>query len=95
MEDVLDILVVDDDEVDRTLVRRALQAAGLQLVLQEADTCASAIATLKQQSFDCVLIDYLLPDGDGLSLVQAIRSIGIAVPLVVLTGQEMSKLPSQ
>jgi len=87
MEDVLDILVVDDDEVDRTLVRRALQAAGLQLVLQEADTCASAIATLKQQAFDCVFIDYLLPDGDGLSLVQEIRSTGIAVPLVVLTGQ--------
>jgi len=87
MEDGLEILVVDDDEVDRTLVRRALKAGGLQLTLQEADTCASALAALKQQAFDCVFIDYLLPDGDGLSLVREIHRLGLAVPLVVLTGQ--------
>jgi two-component system sensor histidine kinase/response regulator len=37
--------------------------------------------------FDCVFLDYGLPDGDGLSLVQNVREAGLKVPLIVLTGQ--------
>ncbi|WP_250122583.1 PAS domain S-box protein [Chroococcidiopsis sp. CCMEE 29] len=87
MEETVKILVVDDDEVDRMAVRRALKAAGVQMELSETDGCAGAITALQQQQFDCVLLDYLLPDGDGLSLIQQVRSLGITVPLVVLTGQ--------
>lgn len=87
MEETVKILVVDDDEVDRMAVRRALKAAGVQMELSEVSDCAGAIATLQQQKFDCVFLDYRLPDGDGLTLVQQVRSLGITVPLVVLTGQ--------
>ena len=37
--------------------------------------------------FDCVFLDYGLPDGDGLSLVEDVREAGLKVPLIVLTGQ--------
>ncbi|NHC36261.1 PAS domain S-box protein [Scytonema millei VB511283] len=87
MEEAVKILVVDDDEVDRMAVRRALVTAGVKMDLSEANGCAEAIAQLQQQQFDCVFLDYRLPDGDGLSLVQQIRSLGFTVPLVVLTGQ--------
>jgi len=39
MEEMVKILVVDDDEVDRMAVRRALKAAGMQMELSEADDC--------------------------------------------------------
>lgn len=87
MEEILKILVVDDDEVDRIAVRRALKAAGVRMQLLEAGDCATALATIQQHTFDCVFLDYLLPDGDGLTLVKQMRQAGVKVPLVVLTGQ--------
>jgi len=87
MKETVKILVVDDDEVDRMAVRRALKTAGVQMELSEVGDCAGAIALLQQQQFDCVFLDYRLPDGDGLTLVQQVRSLGNTVPLVVLTGQ--------
>jgi len=87
MEDALKILVVDDDEVDRMAVRRALKAAGMTMQLVEAETCAMAIEALARQSFDCVFVDYRLPDRDGLALIQDLRITGQKIPLIVLTGQ--------
>jgi PAS domain S-box-containing protein len=87
MEETVKILVVDDDEIDRMAVRRALKAAGVQMELLEVGDCAGAIAVLQQQAFDFVFLDYHLPDGDALTLVQEIRTLEITVPLVVLTGQ--------
>jgi signal transduction histidine kinase len=87
MEETLKILVVDDDEVDRLAVRRALKSAGFSVDLMEAWNYATAIATLKEAEFDCVFLDYRLPDKDGLALVQDLRHQGVKIPLIVLTGQ--------
>lgn len=87
MDDNLRILVVDDDQVDRLAIRRFLKAANVQAELVEADNCAAALASLQDSPFDLVFIDYRLPDGDGLSLVQKIQRQKIQTPLVVLTGQ--------
>lgn len=87
MEETLKILVVDDDEVDRMAVRRSLTSAGVQMVLTEVSTSFEAIAALQSQDFDCVLLDYRLPDADGIALVQAVKQAGMQVPVVVLTGQ--------
>ncbi|MBW4490895.1 MAG: PAS domain S-box protein [Trichocoleus desertorum ATA4-8-CV12] len=87
MEEILKILVVDDDEVARMAVRQALQAAGLSLELLEVGSYSAAIALLQQQPFDCVLLDYQLPDGDGLTLVKTVREAGIQTALIVLTSQ--------
>jgi two-component system sensor histidine kinase BarA len=81
MEEIIKILVVEDDEVDRMAVRRALKTAGMSVEMAAAVDCKSAItATLNQQSFDCVLLDYRLPDGDGLALVQEVRGAGTQSP---------------
>jgi CheY-like chemotaxis protein len=87
MEATLKILVVDDDEVDRMTVRRALKKAGLLAELTEAEDGAEAIAHLQGHSFDTVLLDYRLPDWDGLSIIKQIHNLNIKVPLIVFTGQ--------
>ncbi len=87
MEEVFKILVVEDDEVDRLAVLKALKRAGVQTQLSELFDCKSTLAALQEHSFDCVLLDYRLPDGDALSLVQDVRNAGFKVPMIVLTGQ--------
>ncbi len=83
----LKILVVDDDEVDRLIVCRALKKAGVAVDLAEACDYSTAIASLETGIFDCAFIDYRLPDQNGLALVQNLRQSGIDIPLVILTGQ--------
>lgn len=83
----LQILIVDDDAVDRMAVQRALLKSGMALIATEARTYAEAIALLNTHQFDCTFVDYGLPDQNGLALVQAARRLDIQHPLVVLTGQ--------
>ncbi len=84
---MLKILIVDDDEVDRMSVRRALMKSDLDIVITEATTCAEAIELLETDLFDCTMLDYGLPDRNGLALVQAARQLQVRHPLIVLTGQ--------
>jgi CheY-like chemotaxis protein len=53
----LKILVVDDDDVDRMAVRRALKASGLEATVTEADDAKSALARLAKEHYDCTLLD--------------------------------------
>jgi two-component system, sensor histidine kinase and response regulator len=92
MEESLRILIVDDDEVDRMAVRRALSQSDLSLTIIEVSTCASAIAALESHQFDCAFLDYGLPDQNGLFLVQAARCLDVQHPLIVLTGQGDEKI---
>ena len=87
MEELLSILIVDDDEVDRMAVQRSLRKVGVKLEVTEAEDCCSAITLLNKNTFDCVFLDFRLPDKNGLELVKQVRSLNIKVPLIVLTGQ--------
>ena len=81
------VLVVDDDEVDRIAVRRALRDADMPLSLAEVGTLAEAEDALRGGSFHCILLDFLLPDGTGLEFVQRLRRSGVRIPVIILTGQ--------
>ncbi|HEX2205988.1 MAG TPA: response regulator transcription factor [Longimicrobium sp.] len=82
------VLVVDDDQVDRMAVRRNLARAPGEIVVEEAEGVLDAIGRLTGEPFDCVVLDYNLPDGDGLTFLRGLRSAGLDVPVVMLTGQE-------
>ena len=82
----LKILVVDDDDVDRMAVRRALKQTGLDATVTEAHDAASALAMLARQHFDCTLLDYRMPGSDGLDVVRSAREKGLQTPFIMLTG---------
>jgi signal transduction histidine kinase len=82
----VNILLVDDDEVDRLSVARALRSAGLDASLQEAGSVAAAVSALGATPFDCVLLDYQLPGGDGLDVLRALKEGDTGTPVIILTG---------
>jgi signal transduction histidine kinase len=87
MGKALELLLVDDDAVDRMAICRALARADLVVEVTEVTSAEQAISHLSNRTFDCVFLDYRLPEQDGLSLIHQLRAEGVTIPLVVLTGQ--------
>ncbi len=83
----LNILIIDDDDVDRMAAQRALKASGIEAILQEANSAEAGFQALQKQHFDCLLLDYQLPDSNGLTLLQQLRKAEINTPVVMMTGQ--------
>ena len=82
------ILLVEDDADLARGVRFNLEHA--EYAVTHAGSIGAARAALVEASFDAVLLDLNLPDGDGLDLLRELREAGRALPIVCLTarGQE-------
>jgi DNA-binding NtrC family response regulator len=78
------VLLVEDDDDVRLLVRRFLAARGH--AVEEARSCEQALAAFAGRRVDVAVIDYMLPDGTALDLLPRLRELDPAVPLVILTG---------
>ena len=89
-DDKRHILVVDDSEEDRETYRRLLcRVADCQYVLTETESGDDGLAECRSNTPDCVLLDYRLPDMDGLEFLEELAdgADAIAIPVVMLTGQ--------
>ena len=64
-------LLVDDDPIGSTVTKRLLERLGFQV--DHAATIADASRASRRTSFDVFVVDYILPDGDGPSLVRELR----------------------
>ncbi len=92
MDRVFKVLVIDDDPIDRMTVTRAFKGADFRTELLEAIDCISGVALATSHQFDCIFVDYRLPDGNGIELLQQLRQAGIRVPIVSLTGQNDDRI---
>jgi PAS domain S-box-containing protein len=83
------VLVVDDSPEDRELLRRYLQSDRNAYTLLEAELGQQGLELWQQHQPDVVLLDYQLPDFDGLTFLNRLRSItqSNCLPVVMLTGQ--------
>lgn len=78
------ILLVDDEEMVRNLLSRALRADGHVVVA--VGTKNEAFEQLAQTKFHLLITDKNLPDGSGLSIVEGARNMGIDAEAIVITG---------
>ena len=78
------VLLVDDSQTMRNIQKNVLAQLGHTEILEAGDG-VEALKILESDTPDLVLIDWNMPNMDGLTLVQKIRETDTALPLVMVT----------
>ena len=85
------IAIVDDHPHVRLLIRRILQAQG-NYTLFEAEDGKSAVTMIKKEMPDLIILDLMMPEMDGFSVIDALRSdeTTASIPVIVVTAKELT-----
>ncbi|WP_315760153.1 response regulator [Sphingomonas sp. Y38-1Y] len=89
------VLIVEDDPVQREAVGKLL--AGPEVEAVGAGTAAECLQLLREQTFDCMVLDLSLPDASGFSLLETLsqdEEHGFP-PVIVYTGHDLSREDEQ
>lgn len=83
------ILIVEDNEKNRRLLRKVLQVSGYRVA--EVETGRDAVVAAREQGPDLILLDYQLPDIDGIEVFRLIRADPAIkrMPIVAVTASAM------
>lgn len=81
------ILVVDDDPVQRRLLKNAVERHGHTAHLAENGRIAIELLKRNRRQFNVIVLDLMMPEMDGLGFLQAAAEIDVDVPVIVQTGQ--------
>jgi diguanylate cyclase (GGDEF)-like protein len=90
----LDVLLVDDDFADRKIIRRTIAENAYDVNVVEATSVTEGLEKLKLQSFDVILLDYKMPNGNGIEMVRILRAradLG-SVAIVMMSASESDEL---
>ena len=80
------VLIVDDDPVQRRLLEAMVQRFGYQAMLAEGGDAAVALLTGPTPArVDCLVLDLMMPDLDGLGVLARMREAGCDIPVIVQT----------
>jgi len=77
------ILIVEDEETQRSLLSGLLQKEGY--TVEEAGNGANAIDLFRTKTIDLVLLDFKLPDMDGLAILKGVKEINPEVEIIMIT----------
>ncbi|MEH2068438.1 MAG: HAMP domain-containing protein [Nostoc sp.] len=88
---VKNLLVVEDDDTQRHSIVELI--GNTDVATTAVDTGAAALEAIRNQHFDCLVLDLGLPDMTGFELIEQIKLLpnGKALPIIVYTGREISK----
>ena len=78
-------MIVDDDANTLASLARAFRLNGHEAAV--ADNAGRALDLVRAQPFDLVFSDVVMPDKDGIALLEEIRSLGVTTPVVMISGQ--------
>jgi len=87
IESTVKILIVDDDRISRLSIRKMLCRNDIKFHFDEASDRESALEMVTGNRYDCIILDYILQDSDGLELLTTFRRLKIMTPVIMLTGQ--------
>jgi len=85
MQRPLDLLIVEDNPSDAELVVRALHRHGFDPTWQRVETEADFLAALRPR-LDIILSDYTLPEFSAPAALDALRSSGLEIPFIIVSG---------
>lgn len=87
------ILVVDDSLTEREVIKKALEAEGY--TVKTAEDGEKAISILNDETFDCILLDVIMPGKNGYQVCREIKKNEktAKIPVVIVTskGQDSDK----
>lgn len=82
------VLMIEDNPDDVQIMRMFVKKSGLSFRVEEAGTGKDGIEKLKSIDADFVVLDYNLPDMNGIEVLRAIREFNTDIPVVMLTGSD-------
>tara|TARA_R110002049_G_scaffold276106_2_gene454230 strand:- start:279 stop:1973 length:1695 start_codon:yes stop_codon:yes gene_type:complete len=90
----MNILIVDDDQIDRESIRRSLKSSDLSSRIQEVESVDEALAVIKEQHFDVILLDYNLPQRNGIELLLELQGDSTidATAIIMMSSNEEDDL---
>jgi DNA-binding response OmpR family regulator len=80
------LLVVEDELKLAQVLKRRLASEGF--AVDAIETATDASEAINNFSYDALVLDLGLPDGDGMSLLQTARHAGKATPILILTARD-------
>lgn len=87
--ELINILLVDDDDIDRESVKRMLnKSKNSKFHIDESSDFAGAIELLEKNDYAACLVDYNLSDRTGIELLEAIKKTSLDSSIILLTGLE-------
>jgi DNA-binding NtrC family response regulator len=78
------ILLVEDDLHLRTAVSSTLARQGFEVL--SAASGEEALGLIGADKFDVIISDFVMPNGDGLWLLQTLKELGLSIPFILSTG---------
>ena len=80
------LLIVEDDAKTARALESGLQSEGFSVVL--AHTGEEGFFLLSSESFDLIVLDWMLPGRDGIEILKAARARGTQIPVLLLTARD-------
>ncbi len=92
MTETIKILVIDDDEIDRISLKRSIKASGFNAEITMASNKAEGLVAVADNIYDCIFLDYNLPDCNGLDFLRDHRNELNGASVIVVTSHGDEKL---